>query len=384
MSFPGIGEQALNEKGAFWTATEVAQQPAMLRQTHEQVRHRWSDIDAFLRPLLKQDRIRIILTGAGSSAFIGECLAPLLTRLLNRRVEAISTTDICASPHSYLKRNEPTLLVSFARSGNSPESVAVLELTDNLVQTVHHLVITCNKDGALMERADYTVRHFAFLTPEGTNDRGFAMTSSFSSMLYAGYAVFHGPDALDPCIDRIVAASQSVLDEYAMMMRSIVGASYSRTVFLGSGCFKGLAQECALKLLELTDGQQVTAFDSPLGFRHGPKVIVNPETLVFLFVSNDPYTRQYDLDLLRELEEESAGRVIAVAARSVAGWDERKHIIIRDMEDAADGELLVPYIIGPQVFAFYQSLYMDRQPDNPNETGTVNRVVQGVRIHEMI
>jgi tagatose-6-phosphate ketose/aldose isomerase len=234
-----------------------------------------------------------------------------------------------------------------------------------------------------MERASRSDRQFAFLTPEGTNDKGFAMTSSFSSMLYAAYAAFRGPAALDSCIERIVAASQTVLDEYAMMMRSIVGATYSRTVFLGSGCFKGLAQESALKLLELTDGQQVTAFDSPLGFRHGPKVIVNPETLVFVFVSNDPYTRQYDLDLLRELQNESVGRVIAVAARSVEGWDDGKHIIIRDMEGANDGELLVPYIIGPQVFAFYQSLYMGRQPDNPNATGAVNRVVQGVKIHEM-
>jgi tagatose-6-phosphate ketose/aldose isomerase len=302
---------------------------------------------------------------------------------MKRRVEAISTTDICASPGSYLLQDSPTLLVSFARSGNSPESVAAMELTDRLVTDAHHLVITCNEDGALMQAAKRSGCGHVLLTPEGTNDKGFAMTSSFTSMLYAGYAAFVGPAELDTRVGGIAASTHAVLDEYAEMIRTLAARPYRRTVFLGSGCFKGLAQEAALKLLELTDGEQVTAFDTPLGFRHGPKVIVNSETLVIIFVSNDPYTRQYDLDLLRELQNENAGRVIAITARPVEGLGKSQQIIIPNMEGADDGDLLVPFIIPPQTFALYQSLNSGLKPDNPNVAGTVNRVVQGVSIHKM-
>jgi tagatose-6-phosphate ketose/aldose isomerase len=373
----------LKDRGAHWTAAEVNQQPGMLLKTQAEIHRRWRKMDGFLQPLLGQQGLRIILTGAGTSAYIGECLAPLLTRSMNRPVEAISTTDICASPRSYLLQDTPTLLVSFARSGNSPESVAAVEITDRLVADAHHLVITCNEDGALMQAARRSDRYFAFLTPEGTNDRGFAMTSSFSSMLYAAYAAFEGPVSLDPRIERIAGASQVVLDEYAMMLRSLAGDPYRRSVFLGSGCFKGLAQEGALKLLELTDGQHMTASDTPLGFRHGPKVMVNSETLIFCFVANDAYTRHYDLDLVRELQNDGVGRVIAIAARPDEAMEGGQHIIIPGMEQATDGDLLVPFIIAPQMFALYQSLGMGLKPDNPNAAGTVNRVVQGVSIYEM-
>jgi tagatose-6-phosphate ketose/aldose isomerase len=234
-----------------------------------------------------------------------------------------------------------------------------------------------------MQAASRSDRHFALLTPEGTNDKGFAMTSSFSSMLYAAYAAFMGPAALAPRIEGIAAASQAVLDKYAGMLHTLAGGPYRRSVFLGSGCFKGLAQEGALKLLELTDGQHMTAFDTPLGFRHGPKVMVNSETLIFCFVANDAYTRRYDLDLVRELQDDGVGRVIAIAARPDEGIEEGRHIIVPGMEQATDGDLLVPFIIIPQVFALYQSLDMGLKPDNPNAAGTVNRVVQGVSIYEM-
>ena len=71
---------------------------------------------------------------------------------------------------------------------------------------------------------------------------------------------------------------------------------------LGSGPFVGLAHEAQLKILELAAGINATSWDSSMGYRHGPKSFVDEHTLVFDFVSNNPYTRQYDLDILDEIK----------------------------------------------------------------------------------
>lgn len=379
----GLEESELDRLGGLWTAREIAQQPAMLRETQKLLIARRAEIEAFLEPLLASPALRVILTGAGTSAFIGECLAPVLSTRLGRRVEAIPTTDLVCAPQLYFEAETPTLLVSFGRSGNSPESVAAVELADRLVKDLHHLVITCNVDGALARYAQ-GARGLTVQLPEATHDRSFAMTSSFSCMTYAALAVFSGVATMDARVDAIARATESVIANYATVMRAVAAEGYERVVYLGSHIFQGLARESGLKLLELTNGALVTMFDSPLGFRHGPKTIVNDRTLVVVFFSNNAYTRSYDVDLLDELRRDNnAARVIAITAQDGVGLPKGDEISIQGLETADDAELLFPYIVAPQIFAFFESLRLGLTPDKPNTSGTVNRVVQGVRIHEL-
>jgi tagatose-6-phosphate ketose/aldose isomerase len=379
----GLGETELIRLGGLWTAREIAQQPAMLRETQALLMARRAEIEAFLEPLLALPALRVILTGAGTSAFIGECLAPVLSTRLGRRVEAIPTTDLVCAPHLYFEADTPTVLVSFGRSGNSPESVAAVELADRLVGTLHHLVITCNADGALAAYAQRS-RGLTVQLPEATHDRSFAMTSSFSCMTYAALAVFSGIAAMDRRIDAIARATEGVIADYTAVMQAAAAEGYERVVYLGSHIFQGLARESGLKLLELTNGAQVTMFDSPLGFRHGPKTIVNNRTLIVVFFSNNAYTRSYDIDLLDELRRDNdAARVIAITAQDGVGLAKGDEVAVTGLETADDAELLFPYIVAPQIFAFFASLRLGLTPDKPNTSGTVNRVVQGVRIHEL-
>ncbi|WP_303828614.1 SIS domain-containing protein [Asticcacaulis taihuensis] len=378
----GIDEAELQRLGALWTAREIEQQPEMLRQTQSLLSAQKDAIEAFLKPLLDR-KARIILTGAGTSAFIGECLAPALAARLKTRVEAIPTTDLACAPQLYFETDTPTLLVSFGRSGNSPESVAAAQLADRFVIDLHHLVITCNAEGALAAYGQ-GANGLTILLPEATHDRSFAMTSSFSCMTYAALAAFSGIDAMQDRIEAIATATQAVLTDYTAAMKQTASEGYERIVYLGSHIFQGLARESGLKLLELTNGGLVTMFDSPLGFRHGPKTIVNSKTLVVVFFSNNAYTRGYDGDLLDELRKDNdAARVIAIAAQDGVGVEAADTVRIRGLETADDTDLLFPYIICPQVFAFYESLNHGLTPDKPNASGTVNRVVQGVRIHEL-
>jgi tagatose-6-phosphate ketose/aldose isomerase len=359
-----------------WTRLEIEQQPDTLQETQALLRDHKAAIERFVAPLLARPELRIVLTGAGTSAFIGECLAPWLSGLLGRPVEAIATTDIVSSPSLYLRREAPTLLVSFGRSGSSPESVAAVDLVDAVVSDAHHLIVTCNADGALGRRSNANT-HVVVL-PEKTHDRGFAMTSSFSAMMLAALSILGGIDAFDARVPAIAAAVRNVLARSEPVVADLAGHGFKRVVYLGSGVFKGLAREAALKLMELSDGAVVTAFDTAMGFRHGPKTIINAETLVVVFVSNDPLTRRYDLDIVEELGSDGhCGAMAVISAQPL----ESAEIVVEGMADAADADLLFPFIVPAQLFGLHVSLALGLTPDRPNASGTVNRVVQGVRIY---
>lgn len=384
MSHLGLDESALRRAGALHTAREIEQQPECWIRTAQSLRARREEILRFLEPLLAIPALRIVLTGAGSSAFIGECLAPILMQQLGRRVEAIATTDLLSGPRMYLQAGVPTLLVSFGRSGSSPESVAAVELSEQLLPDCHQLVFTCNAQGTLFERCRNRPRSFAILLPPETHDAGFAMTSSFTSMLLAAWMVFSALEVPPPGVDRLSRAARALLGTHNEAMRRLAAEKYSRVVFLGSNSLRALAREAALKLLELTDGVVVATHDSPLGFRHGPKTIINSDTLLFVLLANDPYARAYDLDLLRELRADGrAGRVLALTARSGDAATEGDHLLVADLADADDGLLAFPYVLCAQLYAFHRSLAVGNTPDQPSKSGTVSRVVNGVHIHAL-
>src|SRR6202050_5047570 len=379
-----LEETQLSRAGALWTAREIAQQPASWLRTHDMLRQHAAQIAGFLAPLLAQQDLRIILTGAGSSAFIGECLAPLLLQKLNRRVEAIATTDLLSGPAQYLQPDVPTLLVSFGRSGSSPESVAVVDLADRLLRECHQLVFTCNEQGTLYQRCRERPNSLAILLPPETHDQSFAMTSSFTAMMLAASLVLNDAPGGFTSVAPIARAARELLTQHNTRLKDLAAESYSRVVYLGSNGFKALAREAALKLLELTDGKVIAAFDSPLGFRHGPKTIVTRDTLLFAFISNAPYTRRYDLDLLSELRKDAlAGRVIAIAAQVKDTVTEGDYLHVPHAAQAVDGELYYPYIVCGQLYAFYRSLSLGNKPDQPINSGTVSRVVRGVTIHSL-
>jgi tagatose-6-phosphate ketose/aldose isomerase len=377
----GISAAELTACGALWTAREIEQQPQMLQRTHSLLAGLHAELQKFVAPVADNPRARIILTGAGTSAYIGGCLANVLDAQLPVRVDAVPTTDIVSCPHLHLDADQPLLLVSFGRSGNSPESLQAVKLAESLVKDVRHLIVTCNPEGGL--RRAQLRQAMTLLLPEETHDVSFAMTSSFSCMMYATLVALSRPGAFDARIGAISRGMKSVIEQTRNALQELALNSYERVVYLGSGPFQGLAREATLKLGELTNGAVVTCFDSPLGFRHGPKTFVNERTLVFVFVSNDPLTRAYDRDLLDELRRDGrAARIIEVTASS-RGDATLDCLLVPGMSAATDVDLLWPYIAIAQIYAFHQSRTLGLSADNPNKEGTVNRVVQGVRLHSL-
>ena len=371
-------EATLESRGGMWTAREIAQQPQLWLRVEKLLAAERASLQQFIAPIVDDPAARVVLTGAGTSAFIGQCLQPVLSQRLRCRVDAIPTTDIVSSPLS-LQSAAPTLLISFARSGNSPESAATLDLAEQVLDNVRHLVVTCNKDGELAVRARKMRNAHLVLLPEATNDRGFAMTSSFTCMLLAAALAF---DAIQPAtVARLSRSAELLLQQMPSCAQQLVASHFERVVYLGSNELLGLAREAALKLLELTDGRIATLAESTLGFRHGPKSLVDGSTLVVVMLSNAPYTRAYDLDLLEELRRDGrAGGILAVSG-TVDGRLPGEHLVFAGMDGASDLELSLLHVIVAQCYALAESLARGLRPDVPNAAGHVNRVVQGVTIY---
>jgi len=360
----------LKSKNGYWTAREICQQPRIWREAASYIEENSDRISAWLSPLLKQKDLRIILTGAGTSAYVGEAIAPHLSQQTGRIFEAISTTDIVGNAKQYLIKDIPTLLISYGRSGNSPESVAAVELANQMVTNCYHLVITCNPEGSLALSAQNKKNVLSLLMPEGTLDQSFAMTSSFTSMLVSTLAIFQ------PQPEQLEQAAQwadSFLESGIESLKKHALQPTQRLVFLGAGGLQGIAREAALKVLELTSGQVLSYCESPLGFRHGPKSLMNADTEVVFLCSNDSYTKLYDQDLLNELHRDNQALAITCLNNNFFG----------QTAELDDVWASLPYILYCQILAFFKSMQANITPDNPCPSGEVNRVVQGVTIYPL-
>ncbi|VTY30656.1 Putative tagatose-6-phosphate ketose/aldose isomerase [Streptococcus anginosus] len=283
---------------------------------------------------------------------------------------------------AYLHKEVTTILVSFARSGNSPESVAAVDLAKDIVEELYQITITCAEEGKLAQQAHGDERNLLLLQPAPSNDAGFAMTSSFTSMMLTALLVFDKADltAKAEKVSALMTLSQEVLDS-AEAIQKMVSLDYNRVIYLGAGPFFGLAHEAQLKILELTAGQVATMYESPVGFRHGPKSLVNEKTVVVVFGSTDSYTKLYDLDLVREVAGDEIARKVILLTDQKEDLENVEQVIFSSQQLADDVYRVFLYIVYGQLFALLTALKVNNRPDTPSPTGTVNRVVQGVIIH---
>ena len=378
--------EKLRVQKAEFTATEICQQPHTWNKTVELIKEMKVELETFINQVIKQPDYDVILTGAGTSEFVGNSIFPFLNSILDYKVKSYGTTDIVATPENYLSKTKPTLLVSYGRSGNSPESLATVEIADAVCENIYHLFITCNSEGALAKATKTRTNCLAInITPE-THDKGFAMTSSFTNMYLATLLCFK-LDELDEVAtiisDVITKTTNFIVNDFEVVKKLIDDYDFNRIVYLGSNCLKGIAQESSLKLLELTAGKVTTMYDSPLGFRHGPKSVINEQTLTVLYLSDNVYTRQYEIDLLVEMSKERDGNRIMIIGNHIgeeASLADASYSFTSDTK--LDNVYLgLQYIVVAQTIALFTSLSMNITPDDPCPSGEVNRVVKGVIIH---
>lgn len=385
MKYLGFDQQELTRMGAIHTAKEISQQPQIWKKVYDDILRREASINAFLEKALSISE-RVILTGAGTSAFIGLSLRGIYQRKTGIITEAISTTDLVSHPQDYFTADIPTLVISFARSGNSPESAAAVTLADRLCSRCFHLIITCNPGGQL---ANHQAKEkLVFALPEESNDQSLAMTSSYTGMLLAGLLIadMKSVPSYKGMIDTLVKYGEKVISYYAHDLKDIAAKNFTRAVFLGSGPLFGTATESHLKLQELTDGKVICKHDSFLGFRHGPKAVIDEATLVVYLFSNDAHVLQYERDLVDSMKKGNRPLLELGIIESQVRDIKLDHVFSFSENGASLPEefLAVCSVLPAQVLSFFKSLQLGLRPDSPSDSGAITRVVEGVNIYPRV
>jgi tagatose-6-phosphate ketose/aldose isomerase len=383
-----LSTEERESRGILYTPQEIDGQVELWSDTFRRVEERREELLRYLTRFKKQSRVSVLCTGAGTSEFVGYCLEALLRRKLGVPVNVISTPKIVTTPQDFFIEGYATLLLSFARSGNSPESLGAVKIADRLSKGVHHLVITCNEQGALFREISGRADGMALLLDEQTNDRGLAMTASFSNMLVAGQMLSHLFSFAEykAGFANLLQAGKAMLEKAPEVAEKIARLGFERAVFLGDGGNVGTAVESHLKLQELTAGRVMCTWDTFAGLRHGPEAVIDPNTLVVAYLAADGYTQRYELDLLREIREKGIGKAVLIVAHALP--DE-----IKDMSDytieygphaeAVPDDLIPPvYVIVGQLLGLFASLQLGLRPDSPSESGIIHRVVQGVKVYD--
>lgn len=383
MSYLDLSEGLLLERGALHTAREISGQPELWLSTMEKFNRQSAAILSFLNTAIKEST-QIVLTGAGTSAYIGLSLQGVFSSRMNKITAAIPTTDILSHPQHYFNNQEIPLIISFARSGKSPESCAALELADRFSKKCFHLIVTCNERGDL---ANYQSKNpsCVFVLPPEADDKSLAMTGSYSSMLLSGLLIAFGNEP-SFCIDQVQLVSRvakKIITDETDHIRKIAAKDFERAVFLGSGGLFGTATEAGLKLQELTDGQVICKADTYLGFRHGPKAVIDENTLIVYFFSNNPYVTQYEYDLLPAMKTGNRALFqLGISEEAVKTDSLDKQIILSDNGNRVAEEFLpLCSIIPGQLLAFFKSMQLNLMPDSPSVSGSISRVVEGVNIY---
>ena len=372
--------------GAIATTSEIIQQPDIWLDTFDVYAQHAEEVRAFLESARPAEggRVTVVFTGAGSSEYVGNTCSPYLRSVVRGHgfdFKPVASTDLVSAPTQFLSPDDPTVLVSFARSGNSPESLAAIEVVRTVCTSVKFLNITCAPDGRLATEMQGDPNALTLLLPEA-NDDGFAMTGSYSCMYLLATLLFDPSDD-DSKRAWVEAASRLGRDVLRReeQVSSFVEGDFSRVTYLGSGTLGGLAQEAQLKILELAAGETATSFGTSMGYRHGPKSFVDGSTLVFLFVSNDPYTRQYDLDMLNEIKADGICKRVVAIEQDAGPLFDGASFDLSGEEALPDGYLVLPFIVFGQTIALHNSIRVGDTPDTPSPTGQVTRVVHGVTIH---
>jgi tagatose-6-phosphate ketose/aldose isomerase len=369
------------------TLREICQQPATWRETSCDMVQQASSLAAFLGEAGVLDRRgTLILTGSGSSLYAGASVGPALQAALGVPVHLVAAGDILTHPQQVLPPTRPRLAVSFARSGNSPESAAAVSLMLSRDPESRHLLVTCCHTGRLVTSFSGDPRVLSIVLKERTCDHSLVMTSSFTNMVIAA-SILGCLDDTGRYGERVAALSRAadhLLGRQVRPLADLARRSFRTVVFLGVGCRYGGAREASLKVTEMSDGLVLSFAETYLGLRHGPMSAIREDTLVVCFLSSDPTARAFEVDLVTELNRKRLGAGKVLVGEAIPGdLAAEGDLVVECPGMAALGDDSAPVldVLVAQLLGFFRCLHLGLRPDSPSASGVINRVVEPFTIH---
>ncbi len=383
---PGVAELKRNPEeqrrlGYFYTLGEICQQPSTWLRTGELMRRRAADLRSIVAGIST-----LTLTGSGSSEYAGDCVRIPLQNELGLATLAIGGGVVLVHGGRALSPERPGLMVSLARSGDSPESVGAVDLMLRTQPEIRHLILTCNRAGGLAMNYRGDSRVTVITLGDDTNDRGLVMTSSFTNLVLAArfLGLMGTPERYQAICQQLSRTASELIQQYLHVLAETAKARFTRVLFLGSGARFSGAREAALKMLEMTAGRVGTMCETYLGLRHGPMSYVNEDTLIVCFLSSDSMLRAYEADVLRELDQKQLGLMKVVLGEAIPHELVRNHDVAIEcagLNLLGDDNSPVIDAVAGQLLAFFRCLAENLRPDSPSEKGVINRVVRSFSLH---
>jgi tagatose-6-phosphate ketose/aldose isomerase len=374
-------EKGQRHAGYLDTLREILQQPATWLRTAEQMLAGSADLIEFL-----QGTQTVVLTGSGSSEYAGECVRLVLQNELVAAAQTIGGGVLLTDGGRAIAPQRPCVMISLARSGDSPESAGALSLILESEPLIKHLIITCNQEGRLSEAYRNDPRAKIVVLDDKTNDRSLVMTSSFTNMVLASRSLglLHQPERYRELAKNLHDAADQLLHTSVNVIAEAAREDFERALFLASGPRIGSARESALKMLEMTAGRVMATSETYLGLRHGPMSAVHSDTLIVCLLSSESPAREYECDVIRELQRKQLGsRKIIFGANIPADLVADRDLAIECSALAVVGDDNAPILdcIVGQLLGFFRCMKEGLTPDCPSESGVINRVVEEFALH---
>ena len=331
----------------------------------------WGDCLKGLPHSLSTHKIRETFTtarewlfiGCGSSYYIALAAAAAWHGITGLRTRAVPASELLLFPDLVLQESRNVAAVVISRSGRTSEALRAAALLER-ERNIRTLGVTCSADQPLQTIATKT------LTLLPADEESTVMTRSFSSMLLA--LQYTAADMVEDhefanSLRKLAVLAEPAMNALHPRIRDFVNSrQFADYICLGQGPFYGLANECALKLSEMSISFAQSYHT--LEFRHGPKSVVSPETLTIFLISESGYDAE--CDVLRETKGQG-GTTLAITNRADERVRASSDLFFEFGFDLPELARLAPHVFVGQLMGLYTGLKKGLDPDNPRNLSRV-------------
>lgn len=361
----------IKEKGKH-TYTEILQQPREWRSTLE-----WAIQNReYIRDLFGEKERPVAFVGCGTSHYLGICASAIFAKIGGRMSRPVPGAEAFLFPDLYGiggagKAAKDTIMVFISRSGETTETIlAQRYFKENIGGKT--AALTCREESTLAKEADY------LLPAQGVDEKSVVMTGSFTSMLLliaASAGIISRNNGYIDELGLLPDECARLISEYEEPVKGIIRENaIERFIFLGSGPFYGAANEGMLKMKEMTLSWS-EAYHS-LEFRHGPKSVINDNTLISYLISDSGF--EYERVMPEEFKAYGALNLIF----RTAGMAEKMELssvgtdLVCTLGDGlSEYSRLIAIVPVLQLLAYYQALQKDIDPDSPKNLTQVVKLL---------
>ncbi|MHB1274271.1 MAG: SIS domain-containing protein [Candidatus Humimicrobiaceae bacterium] len=308
--------------------------------------------------LFSQNFDRIVFFGCGTSYNLAMASSFFTNTVSGFDSIALPSSELLFNSETYINKSKNYLLIGYSRSGETTESVEVINKfkDQNKIKT---FAFTCREKNSFI---DISGNHYLC---RDAKEKSVAMTRSFSSMLFS-YCVMltrymDHKNRLKEFSNLCTYLESKMFLLFGEVKEYIAAGDFNSYFALGSGFNYPLAVEADLKMKEMS---QIPDYSYHIfEFNHGPKALLSEDCLV-LFLTISKKLRNVDAIMDEIIKNRSRIAIIGKGMEDIKKSDRMRFFL----DDASFKDELVESFINIPVFqilAYIKTIKQNLNPDKP-------------------